>query len=488
MDNRPIDADNHYYETLDAFTRHLDKKFRNRGVKPVQSGKHYELLMGGTVNRFIPNPTFDPIIVPGCMDPLFRGQIPEGVDPRSLMQVEPLRDEYQDRDKRVEAMDEQGLGAALLFPTLGCGVEEGLRNDIEATMASLSAFNRWLEEDWGFDYEHRIIAAPMLSLADPDAAVTEVDSLIERGARHRARAAGSGTRTQRDRPLPRRQVHDPVWARLAEASVPVAFHLGDSGYNRFFAAGWGASATFEGFGNMDILSRILVSDRAIHDTIASLIIHKVFTRHPTLRVASIENGSDWMALLVKRLRKQPNQTPWVFAEDPLDTLRQHVWVTPYLEEDLHALADLIGVERILFGSDWPHGEGVPEPARLHQGAGRLRRGGRTADHARQRRGTPRGRLRERPCRTDEDAGQAPTPTSGPKFRTWLTANWDPELSVDDWWKKVADAGWTAPHFTAEAGRPWPRAAGLRRCAPRSACSVRSDHPAAWACSWRHRPS
>ena len=80
-------------------------------------------------------------------------------------------------------MDEQGLDAVLLFPTLGCGVEEALRDDIPATMASLSAFNRWLEEDWGFDYQGRLIAAPMLSLADPDAAVAEVDSLLERGAR-----------------------------------------------------------------------------------------------------------------------------------------------------------------------------------------------------------------------------------------------------------------------------------------------------------------
>src|SRR6516164_4019639 len=130
MDLRPIDADNHYYETLDAITRHLDKKFSDRGVKPVQSGKRYELLIGGRINRFVPNPTFDPIIVPGCLDPLFRGQIPEGVDPRSLMQVEPLRAEYQDRDRRLAVMDEQGLGAALLFPTLGCGVEEALRDDI----------------------------------------------------------------------------------------------------------------------------------------------------------------------------------------------------------------------------------------------------------------------------------------------------------------------------------------------------------------------
>jgi predicted TIM-barrel fold metal-dependent hydrolase len=151
-----------------------------------------------------------------------------------------------------------------------------------------------------------------------------------------------------------------VWARLAEASIPVAFHLGDSGYNRF-AAAWGASATFEGFGKTDILSRILVSDRAIHDTLASLIVDGVFTRHPSLRVASIENGSDWIHLLVKRLRKQANQTPWAFPEDPRDVVRQHLWVTPYCEEDLRALADLIGVERILFGSDWPHGEGLAQP-------------------------------------------------------------------------------------------------------------------------------
>jgi len=106
---------------------------------------------------------------------------------------------------------------------------------------------------------------------------------------------------------------------------------------------------------------VIIADRAIHDTIASLIVHGVFDRHPTLRVASIENGSDWVALLAKRLKKQANQTPWVFGNDPVETLRTNVWVTPYYEENLEKLADLIGVERILFGSDWPHGEGLAEP-------------------------------------------------------------------------------------------------------------------------------
>ena len=360
MNVRPIDADNHYYEPLDAFTRHLDKAFRKRGVRPLQEGKRVELVVGGRVNRFIPNPTFNPIIVPGCLDLLFRGKIPEGVSPAELMKVEPLRTEYRDRDARIAVMDAQGLDGALLFPTLGCGVEEALRHDVPATMASLSAFNRWLEEDWGFAYRGRLVGVPMLSLADPAAAVAEVDSLLSRGARMvHVRPAPVPGPNGTGRSLGDR-AHDPVWARLAEASIPVAFHLGDSGYNQF-AAAWGASATFEGFGDMDVLSRVLVSDRAIHDTVASLVIDGVFHRHPGLRIASVENGSDWIHLLVKRLRKQRNQTPWIFHEDPLDTVRRHVWVTPYLEEDLRALADLIGAERILFGSDWPHGEGVAEP-------------------------------------------------------------------------------------------------------------------------------
>ncbi|CAO5238596.1 hypothetical protein FAGKG844_250036 [Frankia sp. AgKG'84/4] len=94
-------------------------------------------------------------------------------------------------------------------------------------------------------------------------------------------------------------LHDPVWARLAKAGVPVAFHLGDSGYNAMVSAPWGGSAEFAPFRAPDPLGAVLVGDRAIHDTMASLIVGGVFTRHPNLNVASIENGSDWVYPLAR---------------------------------------------------------------------------------------------------------------------------------------------------------------------------------------------
>ena len=77
LDYKPIDVDNHYYEPLDAFTRHVDKKFKRRGVQMFSDGRHTQAVVGDRVNHFIPNPTFDPIIVPGCLDLLFRGELPE---------------------------------------------------------------------------------------------------------------------------------------------------------------------------------------------------------------------------------------------------------------------------------------------------------------------------------------------------------------------------------------------------------------------------
>lgn len=355
---RAFDADNHYYEATDAFTRHISKDMARRCMQWVELNGKQRLLVGGKVNNFIPNPTFDPVSKPGALDQYFRGKV-AGSDLKTMFgELDPISPAYRDRDARLALMDQQGLDAAFFFPTLAVGMEESLKHDVPALCAAFRAFNRWLDDDWGFAYQDRIFAAPYITLADPQWAVEELEWAISRGARvvvmrtSPAPMAVGGTRSPGD------AVFDPYWARAAEAGVVVAFHSGDAGYGKYMED-WEPTGDFQAFQFSPM--RGITSDRAPFDMFAVLVTHGVFTRHPALRCASIEAGSEWVPALVKKLKKAYAQNPFAFGADPVQQLRDHLWVAPFYEDDIRGLADTIGVEHVLFGSDYPHAEGLADP-------------------------------------------------------------------------------------------------------------------------------
>jgi predicted TIM-barrel fold metal-dependent hydrolase len=355
---RAFDADNHYYEAEDAFIRHVDRRMRKRCMQwAVIDGKQ-RLLVGGKVNRFIPNPTFDPVAKPGSMDEYFRGRNPEGKSLGALFgELDPIDPAYRDRDERIARLDAQGLEGCFLFPTLGVGMEESLRRDPEALLAAFRGFNRWLEDDWGFSYQERLFAAPYITLVDVAWAVDELEYVLARDARVVCLRAAPVADPRGSRSLGDR-AYDPFWARAAEAGITVAFHSGDAGYLKF-AEHWGLSGEFESFRYEPL--RACLSPEPIHDAMASLVCGGLYERYPRLRVATIESGSDWVEGLLKSLRKVHGQMPGAFRSDPVEQFRTHVWVSPYYEDDLERLRDTLGAERILFGSDYPHAEGLAVP-------------------------------------------------------------------------------------------------------------------------------
>src|SRR4051794_31468790 len=101
------DADNHYYEAEDAFTRYQARDMANRCMQWVELNGRRRLLVGGTVNRFIATPTFDPIARPGCLDAYYKGTEPVTDIRDAFGALEPLslRPEYRDRDARLALMD-----------------------------------------------------------------------------------------------------------------------------------------------------------------------------------------------------------------------------------------------------------------------------------------------------------------------------------------------------------------------------------------------
>ena len=90
--------------------------------------------------------------------------------------------------------------------------------------------------------------------------------------------------------------------------------------------------------------------------------HGALSRFPTLKVAVIENGSSWVEPLLKNLADVYKKMPQDFLEDPVDVVKRNIYISPFWEEDLGALAELIGVDHVLFGSDYPHPEGLADPA------------------------------------------------------------------------------------------------------------------------------
>ena len=273
-------------------------------------------------------------------------------------ELEPIRPEYRDRDARLAVMDDQGLAGCFLFPTLGVGMEEALAHDPTALVAAFGAFNRWLEDDWGYAYRERIFAAPMITLVDVEAAVSEVSRVLEADARIIC-VKGGPAHTASGLTSPADRRFDPFWAVVNESGVTVGIHSGDAGYGRYIND-WEPYGSLEAFRHSPLRS-VISSDRPPFETMAALVCQGLFDRFPNLRVASIEAGAEWVPALVKKLAKAYGQMPSSFASDPVDTFRRHVWVAPFYEDNMAVLKDVLGVDRLLFGSDWPHAEGLAEP-------------------------------------------------------------------------------------------------------------------------------
>jgi predicted TIM-barrel fold metal-dependent hydrolase len=364
---RLFDADNHYYEPPDCFTRYLPADRAREAFRWLTNERgQYRLIVNGEILRMIVNPRFDEsahMARPGGLTEMFRsgGDI---VHRSASQAVDSLGDrpEYQHRDARLQVMDDQLVERNWLFPTIGVIIEEYFRNQPKATAELMTAFNRWLEEDWGFAYKDRIHAVPHLSLADINSAVAELEWVLSRGAKlvDLRSCPVPGAATGRSLADPE---FNPFWARVNEAEIPVTLHAGDLGGTRRFSTDWGENPNPTPYESSRF--QMMQSYRSAYDTAAALIFHGLFDRYPKVRIVYVEQGASWtgffLANLKKTLRRVDNSR-LATRLDPIETFRKHFWFEPYPEENLGQVIDVLGEDRVVFGSDWPHVEGTREPA------------------------------------------------------------------------------------------------------------------------------
>jgi len=362
--NYPIyDADRHFYEPAEAFLRHLPKKHKHQ-FQYVEVNGRTKLAVGGVLSDYIPNPTFEVVAAPGSHEQWYRANNPEGLSLRE-MAGKPARSQeaFHNGDAHLEVMNDQGIHAGIVLPTLASVIEARLDHEPEAIAALFHSMNQWLLEEVGFARDNRLFPVPMINLADVDLAVQELDFLLENGARVVGirPAPVPGLRGGRSMGF---KEFDPFWKKVNDAKIFVAMHVSDSGYDQisqWWTAGARSSDEFRPFEKDPFNEALDWMGRPIADSLSALICHGVFDRFPNVRVASLENGSSWLEPLLKRLSSIYHKMPKSFSKDPVETFKKHVFVAPFYEDSVVDIANLIGTNRVLFGSDWPHPEGLGRP-------------------------------------------------------------------------------------------------------------------------------
>jgi predicted TIM-barrel fold metal-dependent hydrolase len=359
LDFPVFDADNHLYETRESFTRHLPERYKG-AIDYVDLHGRTKIMIRGTVSEYIPNPTFEVVARPGAQEEYFRDGNPEGKSYREII-GEPMRaiPAFREPAPRLELMNELGVDRALMFPTLASLLEERLRDEPELTHATIHALNEWLYEEWTFNYQDRIFATPVITLPIVEKALEELEWVLERGAK---------TVLIRPAPVPGYRgsrsfgysEFDPFWKAVEEADILVSMHSSDSGYTRYQNDWIGRTDEMLPF-RLDPFRAISVGKRPMEDTMTAFLCHGVFSRFPKLRVASIESGGDWVAGFLEHVADTYKKMPHAFEEDPVEQFKSHVWISPFHEDNLARLIDTIGADHVLFGSDFPHPEGLAEP-------------------------------------------------------------------------------------------------------------------------------
>ena len=385
---RVIDADQHSIPPHDAYERYIDPKHRDKAVRNVRgSDGKWQTLYAGRPMRMPPT-NFQVTFDDGQLAELgVKGAGSDGDSERNIKQVipgsllnrlNPLRTLDADGRKefvkryralqpfldnptdRLAVMDDQGIEATINYAG-PLGFEFEFEHDIEGLYANLRAVNRYIAAEWQFNHADRIFTPPFISLASAEHALKELQAVLSDEV-PRAVQIGSGPAIHRS---PFRPELDPFWSRMNEAGIHVCTHLENvTTYGRQGEA-WDEPECM--LGDMDAFQWVMYyGDRPAMEMVGAAILQGFFSRYPNIRLLISEQGTVWVPYLTRKMDHaflMGRRATWGKLEKrPSEIFREHCLVAPFPEENVQRVSEVTTIAPLVFGSDFPHGEGLPEPS------------------------------------------------------------------------------------------------------------------------------
>jgi predicted TIM-barrel fold metal-dependent hydrolase len=332
-----IDADGHVLEPPDLWARYLEPQYRDRALRLRTDAQGLEYLeIDGAPSK----------VVRGGMLGMLGGM------GRNLADVLPSPTHTytrgaslgaMDAGERLERLDQEGLAAAVLYPTLGV-LWEAECMDADLSQAYTRAYNRWIV-DFCADSGGRLVPIAHLSLGDPDAAARELERAVLDGCRGGWVAPFTMTRRPHGHPD-----HDRLFAAAQDLDVPLAIHP-------TFEPKWAPPGRFAHLRGTHFFENVTAADGVRH-AFTTLFQFAVFDRFPRLRVVLLESGAGWIGYWLDRMdgyaasllgRGVP------LKDAPSAYFRRQCWISCDPDErTIPALMDLYGADRFFWASDFPH--------------------------------------------------------------------------------------------------------------------------------------
>jgi len=359
--NKIFDSDNHYYEQEDAFTRYVPHSMHDRCVKWIYVNNKKRALIGGKLNYFIKDPSFEFLAKPGAIYKYTYGaddntKTVKDIISSSIDHKNNFSHSFYLKDKRTQ-IKELNISKVILYPTYGLIIENFLYHDEEALYCTLNGFNKWILDEWGFNNKD-IFATGCISLVNKDEAIKQLEFLLDNQIRI-INLAPTFVPKKDYGVSPFSSHYDDFWKLVNDNKIVVGLHEDDSWNIRFSKFWSNESVTSLDLDNNKL--NVLTSNSNFHDFFANAFTSNFFEKFPQVKFVTSESGSNWVEHLIRKAHLVMNQNKKIFHTDPLNYFRSNIYVSPFPYEDIYKLKDLIGSDNIVLSTDFPHAEGSCYP-------------------------------------------------------------------------------------------------------------------------------
>ena len=326
-----ISADSHMLEPADLWVERLDQRFRDNAPRVFFDEERKTWLFGC---EGLPATPAAALFAAGKSDQELADHYKVGMDQARPGGWDPV--------ERLKDMAIDGIAADVLYTSLAFNLF--WLTDAAFQEACFRVYNDWLAEFCSYAPD-RFAGLGLISLYNIDQAVAELERIRANGLR--------GAMIWASPPEEMSffgRYHDPFWAAAQDLDMPISLHIltGAGRESRGFAA----------TSTQNRYLRLSVSQYEIQRSLSELIFGGTFERFPNLKIVSAENGIGWLPYFLQRADGGWTRFRYVDPTDltmpPSEYFRRNIWATFINDRaGLHSI-DLIGAERVMWSSDYPH--------------------------------------------------------------------------------------------------------------------------------------